>query len=127
MFSDHGDRVGLRAETFDQERYFNVVLASFGLPSKAGDSPVSLRDMDLLLGLSERPFDQQPEVEYALAPPKLWPRLVGSATVGWSGHVHLDKQLLSVVFDDLKSFRPWTAWNRSDSRRMVRQQEVRTP
>ena len=127
LFSDHGDRVGLRADTFDQERYFNVVLASFGLPSKAGDSPVSLGDMDILLGLSERPMDQQPEVEFVLAPPQMWPQLVGSATVDWSGHVHLDEHLLSMVFDDLKSFRPWAASNLSDSRRVVRQQEVRSP
>jgi hypothetical protein len=39
----------------------------------------------------------------------MWPRLVGSARLRWSGAVALDAGLLSEIVKDLRTYTPWPA------------------
>jgi hypothetical protein len=105
LFSDHGDRVGLTSETFIDSRYHHVLLATFGLPARCPANPVSLLDIGYLAGLSST--RGEPLVEFAVAPPALWPQLVNSARLRWSGHVELDAALLDRIFGDLRRHDPW--------------------
>ena len=105
LFSDHGDRRGLDVNNFHDERYHHVLLATFGLPARCAASPVSLIDIGLLAGLSEK--RARPEVEFTLAPQDQWPALVRSARLRWSGDVDLDAGLLAQVFQGLRRHEPW--------------------
>ena len=105
VFSDHGDRAGLTLETFARDRYYNVLLATFGLPQRCAREPISLIDIASLVGLSST--RAQPSVEFALAPPKAWPALVTSARLRWTGEVDLDPALLAPIFKQLRRYDPW--------------------
>lgn len=107
MFSDHGERVGLTPQTFTDERYHHVVLASIGLPTRAVEQPTSLTDIGALLGLAQPAQVSDPVVEFANPPQALWSKLAATARVGWSGSVDLDPDLLHLVFSGLRSHRPW--------------------
>ncbi len=105
LFSDHGDRRGLTVDNFHDERYHQVLLATFGMPARCAASPVSLIDIGLLAGLSDK--RARSEVEFTLAPQDLWPALVRSARLRWSGDVDLDAGLLAQVFQGLRRHEPW--------------------
>jgi hypothetical protein len=107
VFSDHGDRAGLTTQTFADTRFHHVILATVGLPSRALDEPISLIDIGSLLGfLDARSSD--PAVEFAISPPTVYPLLLNSARLHWSGTVELDSRLLGDVFRELRFHRPWT-------------------
>jgi hypothetical protein len=105
LFSDHGDRAGLNTDTFVRDQYHHVVLATFGLPPRCPSDPISLIDIGALAGLTE--VRGEPVVEFVVAPPVMWPRLVGTADLRWSGRVTLDPALLAQVFADLRRHDPW--------------------
>ena len=105
VFSDHGDRAGLTLETFARDRYYNVLLATFGLPQRCAREPISLIDIASLVGLSST--RAQPSVEFALAPQEAWPALVTSARLRWTGEVDLDPDLLAPIFKQLQRYDPW--------------------
>jgi hypothetical protein len=105
IFSDHGHRRGLSVETFQDERYHRVLLATFGRPARCPRNPISLIDIGALLGLSES--RAEPVVEFALAPLNVWPALMKSARFQWAGDVVLDSRLLAEIFDGLLRHRPW--------------------
>ena len=106
LLSDHGDRAGISPDNFQEERFHNVMFATFNLPVRQQDLPISTMDSGSLLGLVERePFD--PVVEFALGEPSEWPPLVQSAQPTWSGRVHLNQKLLSAIFGRLHGHRPW--------------------
>ena len=101
LFSDHGDRRGITMENFAEPRFHRVVLATVGLPQRARDVPLSLIDIGTLAGLATRP-PQEPAVEFTLAPPHMWPRLLERARLRWSGAVELDSRQLARVFATLE-------------------------
>jgi hypothetical protein len=105
IFSDHGHRRGLSDDTFHDERYHRVLLASFGRPARCPDNPISLIDIGALLGLSDS--RAEPVVEFAMAPLNTWPALMRSARFRWSGDVDLDAGLLAEVFAGLRRHKPW--------------------
>jgi hypothetical protein len=105
IFSDHGHRRGLSDESFRDERYFRVLLATFGRPARCPERPVSLIDIGALLGFSES--RAEPVVEFAMAPPNIWPDLIKSAQFRWAGDVDLDEGLLAQVFAGLLRHKPW--------------------
>jgi hypothetical protein len=105
IFSDHGHRRGLSEETFQDERYHRVLLATFGRPARCADAPISLIDIGALLGFSDRRAD--PVVEFAIAPLNIWPALMKSARFQWAGDVDLDAGLLAEVFAGLRRHTPW--------------------
>ena len=105
IFSDHGHRRGLSVENFHDARYHHVVLATFGRPARCVNAPISLIDIASLLGLSET--RAEPVVEFAMAPPNMWPELMRSARFEWAGDVVLDATLLRQIFDGLLSRKPW--------------------
>ena len=105
IFSDHGHRRGLSDETFQDERYHRVVLATFGLPARCAGAPISLIDIAALLGLSDS--RAEPVVEFAMAPLNIWPALMKSARFQWAGDVDLDRGLLAEVFAGLRRHTPW--------------------
>ncbi len=105
IFSDHGHRRGLSDETFQDERYHRVLLATFGRPARCPDTPISLIDIGALLGFSDR--RAEPVVEFAMAPLNLWPALMKSARFRWAGDVDLDARLLAEVFAGLRRHTPW--------------------
>lgn len=106
IFSDHGHRRGLSVETFRDERYHRVLLATFGRPARCPRNPISLIDIGALLGLSESRAGTV--VEFALAPVDVWPALMKSARFEWAGDVVLDAALLAHIFDGLARHQPWT-------------------
>lgn len=106
VFSDHGDRAGLTPKTFVDERFHRVVLATVGLPRRSLQTPISLLDIGALVGIFDGGRAAEPVVEFTLAPDELWPRLVATSRVRWSGAVSLDSQLLASVFGQLQAYRP---------------------
>jgi len=107
VFSDHGNRAGLTPDTFREERYHHVVLASIGLPAAGVGRPTSLADIGFLLGLAPT-YASDPAVEFANPPESLWPKLAATARPRWSGQIDVDPELLGLIFKDLRSYRPWT-------------------
>jgi hypothetical protein len=108
VFSDHGDRARLNFDSFSEERYHRVVLATFGLPARPADVPISLIDLGTLAGLAPLP-PAVPAVEFSITTPEVWPQLVASARLGWSGAVTLDKAPLRDALQELRHYRPWPA------------------
>jgi hypothetical protein len=105
IFSDHGHRRGLSEHNFNDERYHRVLLATFGRPARCPHQPISLIDIGSLLGLSDR--RAEPIVEFTIAPLEIWPLLMKTARLQWSGDVELDAGLLAQVFAGLQRHRPW--------------------
>jgi hypothetical protein len=106
LLSDHGDRIGISKETFQEQRYHNVIFATFNLPERDTRLPISTIDSGSILRLVRRePFD--PIVEFTVSEPAEWQPLVRSAKLEWSGRVHLSDDLLSIIFTRLRSHRPW--------------------
>lgn len=105
LFSDHGDRVDLTARTFADPRYHHVLLATFGLPARSPEAPTSLLDIGALMGFSAA--RAEPAVEFAVAPPAMWPALASSARLRWSGAVDLDAAMLATIARDLHRHSPW--------------------
>jgi hypothetical protein len=105
VFSDHGDRVGLTLETFTEERYHHVLLATFGLGARCPQAPISLIDIGSLIGLSGG--GAAPSVEFTIPPEAMWPSLVRTARLRWSGDVDLDVGALAGVFTGLRRHDPW--------------------
>jgi len=106
LFSDHGNRIGLTEENFQEDRYHHVVFATFALPRRDTDAPISLMDAGTVLGLVRgKPFD--PVVEFAISDQAEWPLLVRSIKLNWDGTVKLDDELLMEMFQRLRSHRPW--------------------
>jgi hypothetical protein len=105
VFSDHGDRSDLSLETFHKKRYHHVLLATFGLPSRCTENPISLADIGLLLGLTDARTD--PSVEFMYTPETLVPNLVKASRVRWSGDVDIDSRLAARLFGELRRHRPW--------------------
>ena len=118
VFSDHGDRARLTYESFIEERYHRVVLASFGLPAREPGRPISLIDLGTLAGLAPVP-SAEPQVEFSITTPEVWPQLISSAELGWSGGVSLDNSLLRGGFLELRQYHPWTAGDREIARAFV--------
>jgi hypothetical protein len=110
LFSDHGDRAGITADNFGEQRYLHVLLATFGLPSSlAADAPISLLEIGSLLGLDKPSSHFDPIAEFTLARPDEWHALANSAQLKWDGTVELDEGILASIFKRLRSFRPWPA------------------
>jgi hypothetical protein len=106
LFSDHGDRIDINYDNFHEGRFCNVMFATFNLPVRDMDKPISTMDAGTILGLVlHEPFD--PVVEFTVAEPSEWAPLVHSAKLEWNGRVRLDEGLLSIIFRRLRSHRPW--------------------
>jgi hypothetical protein len=84
-----------------------VLLATFGLPPRRPGAPISLVDIGALVGFSDG--GAEPAVEFAVAPPAMWPSLVTSARLRWSGAVDLDAGMLATVARQLARHDPWVA------------------
>lgn len=104
VFSDHGHRLGLSEHSFQNERYHRVLLATFGLPARCPLDPISLIDIGALLGFSDT--HAEPVVEFAIAPPEIWPTLMKTAKLKFDGDVELDRALLDKVFAGLLRHKP---------------------
>ena len=115
VFSDHGDRARLSYESFIEERYHRVVLASVGLPARPPEAPISLIDLGSLAGFESMP-PAEPRVEFSITPPEVWPQLIASAGLGWSGEVRLDERLLRGGFLELRQYDPWAPGRREIAR-----------
>lgn len=113
LFSDHGNRAGITADNFKEQRYHHVPLITFGLPSShAADAPISLIEIGSLLGLAKSSSRFDPIVEFTLAQPAEWHALANTAHLKWNGAVELDEGILATIFQRLRAFRPWTAAER---------------
>jgi len=107
VFSDHGARAGLTPDTFSDPRYHHVLLATFGLPAQRPSEPTSLADIGTIVGLVDSRVE--PSVEFTIAPPAMWPELVTSARLRWTGEVELDGGLLAEMSRHLQRHEPWPA------------------
>jgi hypothetical protein len=105
LFSDHGSRVSLNYDTFGDEKYHHVVLATFGLPPRCPTEPISLIDIGRLLGFSE--VHAEPALEFAFPEPGTWPVFVTTVKLRWSGQVDMDPKLVAQVFAGLRKHTPW--------------------
>jgi hypothetical protein len=102
---DHGSRVSLSYETFRDERYHHVPLATFGLPPSCPTEPISLIDIGRLLGFST--VQAEPALEFAFPEPGTWPVFFTTVKLRWSGQVDMDDELLAQVFAGLRKHEPW--------------------
>jgi hypothetical protein len=105
LFSDHGSRVSLNYETFGDERYHHVLLATFGLPPRCPAEPISLIDIGRLLGFSD--IHAEPALEFAFPEPGTWPVFFSTVKLQWSGPVDMDEKLSAQVFAGLRKHDPW--------------------
>lgn len=106
LFSDHGNRIDLCSTNFNEDRYFHVMFASFGLPVRDLNTPISTMESASILGLVQNEhFD--PVVEFAIGEPFEWEALAQSTKLDYSGRVHLNDELLSAIYKRLRSHRPW--------------------
>ena len=105
LFSDHGSRVSVNYETFGDERYHHVLLATFGVPPSCPAEPISLIDVGRLLGFSN--VQAQPSLEFAFPEPGTWPVFFTTVKLRWSGQVDMDEKLLAQVFAGLRKHDPW--------------------
>jgi hypothetical protein len=106
LFSDHGSRLSLDPDTFGDNRYHHVLLATFGLPARCPSQPISLIDIGRLLEMSD--VQSPPVVEIAMPSKDQWPVLFKTSHFRWSGEVDLDPGLLSEIFKGLRSHEPWS-------------------
>ena len=106
VFSDHGVRAGLTLDNFSSATYHHVVLATFGMPPRAPELPISLIDLGRLAGLRDG-VAAEPIVEIALTPRESWVNLLKSAELDWDGSVILDQGILDHTFAGLKSYSTW--------------------
>jgi hypothetical protein len=67
LFSDHGNRKNLNEDDFANPSYWNVVCATFGIPSRESSAPISLLEIPGMLGFPDpsRPGDAAPAVQFA--------------------------------------------------------------
>jgi len=98
------------SQKYHSKRYYNVLLATFGLPVRDLDQPISTIDVGSILGLIQHePAD--PQVEHAMGTPSEWQTLAKTARLEWDGKVLLNKDLLTSIFLRLDSHRPWCSAN----------------
>ncbi len=109
ILSDHGPRTGLTAANFGTERYYGVILATFGIPPRDPDVPISLLDVGALVGLA-RPgaAPGEPVVEYVEARPPEWRELTRASAPLLDGRVALPRATLVTMGGHLAAFRPYT-------------------
>jgi hypothetical protein len=107
VFSDHGNRVGLTFDNFGEDRFQHVVLATFGVPTRPVDEPISLIDLGVLAGIATGTAPAEPMVEFAATTHESWGELVNSASLNWDGTADLDARILERAFASLKSQAPW--------------------
>ena len=108
VLADHGNRVGLTPNTFWKAGYHHVPLFTAGLPARPDpEAPISLLDIESLIGLAPDEPPHDPAVEFIMAPPAQWPVLVRTVHLDWDGSVTLDPTLLAQVFRGLRLHRPW--------------------
>lgn len=109
ILSDHGPRTGLTAANFGTERYFGVIFATFGIPPRDPDAPISLLDAGALLGLgAPGASPREPVVEYVEAEPSEWRELTGASAPLLDGRVSLPRPALVRMGERLAAFRPYT-------------------
>jgi hypothetical protein len=107
VFSDHGDRDGLVTENFTERRYYNVILATIGLPRRDVTQPISLIDIASLSGIRTGAEPVNPAVEFVHYPSEMWPQLVSSVKLRWSGSVEMDRRALDDLRKHLRTHQPW--------------------
>ena len=105
VFSDHGNRNSLNYETFLEERYHHVLLATFGVPASCPAEPISLIDVGRLLGFSQ--VHAEPLLEFAYPEPGQWPAMFLTSKLRWSGHVDLDENLSAQVLATMRNHKPY--------------------
>jgi hypothetical protein len=106
LFSDHGNRIGLTFDNFGEDRFQHVILATFGVPARPVDEPISLIDVGVLAGVAAT-APAQPVVEFSATTPATWGELVKTASLNWDGTVDLDARILDAAFANLKRHAPW--------------------
>lgn len=107
LFSDHGDRAGITLDNFGDPSYFHVPLATFGLPARDPEQPISLLDLPALAGLTPDVPPAPPVVEYGMTRPEDWHRLIEHTRLRWSGAFETDPEVFAEALRDLRAFRPW--------------------
>lgn len=109
VLSDHGQRTGLKASTFGDERYHSVVLVTFGVPARDPAAPISLLDVGALLGLAPSgPTPREPAVEYVEAERQDWKELVRGSAPLLDGRVASPRATLVRMGNRLGVYRPFT-------------------
>jgi hypothetical protein len=109
ILSDHGPRTGLTAENFGTERYYGVILATFGIPPRDPDAPISLLDTGALIGLAPAGSAPRPPLtEYVEAQPPDWGELARGSLPLLDGRVSLPRSALARMGGRLAAYRPYT-------------------
>ena len=105
LFSDHGNRARLTLNTFTDARYHRVVLATFGVPSRDTEAPISLLDLGDMVGFPDasRPGPSPPVVEYTNVIGREWSELLRTASVRGRGEVILDCGILRALAERLRT------------------------
>ena len=96
----------MTGDNFRKERYHRVLLLTVGLPSRDPDVPISLLDAGSLLGLTPDLPPFEPIVEFTLSKPSEWSSMIESSRLRWNGSIELDQELLAIIFQRLRSYRP---------------------
>lgn len=112
VFSDHGPRVGIDSEEFSLQRFYKVVFATYGAARRDPSFPISLLDIDELIGLPDpsRPGPDPPVVEYTHAR-NLREEMVlmGTSDLEPDGTVKLNPHILTLIGERLLAYYPHEA------------------
>lgn len=105
VFSDHGSRVSLSYDTYQDPKYHHVLLATFGVPPSCPTEPISLIDIGRLMGFSK--VHAEPSLEFAFPEPGMWPAFFETVKLRWSGQVDMDETLVDQLFAHLRKYDPY--------------------
>lgn len=107
VFSDHGSRKDLTAQTLGNPMYWNVLLATFGTPGRDAAGPISLLEIPRILGFPDatRPLPDSPAVDYADVDEKDVPML--TPYFSSDGRIFLSPQALARIRPRMETFRPY--------------------
>jgi hypothetical protein len=109
LFSDHGNRRLITEANFGDPRYHRVLFATFGIPPRDPQTPISLLDIAEMLGFADERLVGRADslVEYVNATGEEWKRLQSSARLKADGHVWLDPVIVRAIGQRLQGYRPY--------------------
>ncbi len=110
LFSDHGNRKNLTEQNFANPSYWNVLCATFGVPPRDPQEPISLLDLPEMLGFpdAKRPGPAPPAVQFAGINAKESAQL-SSAYFLLDGRIIANPRVMAGIGKRIKEYRPFSA------------------
>ncbi len=110
LFSDHGNRRNLTEQNFANPSYWNVLCATFGVPPRNPQEPISLLDISEMLGFpdAKRLGPAPPAVQFAGINEQESAQL-SNAYFLLDGRIIADPRVMAGIGRRIKEYRPFSA------------------